>query len=66
MKQGSARTTDTGRKVEPSPKAVNVSAVAEIGVHQYRHNSINLYEGRGLKAPMAGTTVHHCGSQGKH
>lgn len=28
--------------------------------------SLPLYKGRGLEAPMVGTTVHKCGSQGRH
>lgn len=53
-------------KVEPKSNAVNPAAVAEIGVHQVRSTSLPLYEGRGLEAPMQGTTVHHSGSQGRH
>lgn len=66
MKQGQGRTTASGQKREPIAHAVNVAAVAEEGIHEARYNSLPLYEGRGLEAPMQGTTVHHCGSQGKH
>jgi hypothetical protein len=67
MKQGQAQTSRMGStKVEPSAKAVNIEHVAEMGIHQVRHTSVPMYEGRGLEAPMAGSEVHHCGSQGKH
>ena len=69
MKQGQATHSGSGStKVEPVSKAVNVSAVSEIGIHQRhvgRAQSTPLYEGRGLKAPMVGSTVHKSGSQGK-
>jgi hypothetical protein len=53
-------------KREPIAHAVSPAAVSEIGIHQVRGTSLPLYEGRGLEAPMVGTTVHECGSQGKH
>lgn len=66
MKQGQGRTTDSGQKREPISHAVSPAAVSEIGIHQVRGTSLPLYEGRGLEAPHAATTIHHCGSQGKH
>lgn len=67
MKQGQAQSSKMGStKVEPIPHAVNVAAVAEEGIQVLRHTSLPLYEGRGLEAPMVGTTIHHCGSQGRH
>ena len=67
MKQGQASTSSAAsQKREPIAHAVNVAAVSEIGIHQARSTSLPLYEGRGLEAPMQGTTIHHCGSQGKH
>jgi hypothetical protein len=67
MKQGRATTSVVGStKVEPNSKAVNVEAVAEIGLQYVRANSAPMYEGRGLEAPMAGCTTHVSGSQGKH
>lgn len=67
MKQGQASTSIVGStKVEPMSKAVNVAAVSELGIHESRHTSIPLYEGRGLEAPMVGTDIHECGSQGRH
>lgn len=67
MKQGQASTSGMGStKREPIAHAVSVPAVSEIGVHQVRHTSIPIYEGRGLEAPMQGTTSHPTGSQGKH
>jgi hypothetical protein len=53
-------------KREPIPHAVSVPAVSEIGIHQVRGTSLPLYEGRGLEAPMAGSTTYESGSQGKH
>lgn len=67
MKQGTASTSKMGStKIEPRSQAVNPAAVADIGIHNVRTKSIPMYEGRGLKAPMVGTTTHHCGSQGRH
>jgi len=67
VKQGQATTSSVAStKREPIAHAVNPAAVAEIGIHEARVTSLPLYEGRGLEAPMQGTTIHHCGSQGKH
>jgi hypothetical protein len=55
-----------GKKREPIAHAVSPAAVSEIGIHQTRATSLPLYEGRGLEAPMQGTTIHETGSQGKH
>ena len=66
MKQGTANNTNSGQKREPIAHAVSPAAVSEIGIQQVRNTSIPLYKGRGLEAPMQGTTIHHCGSQGKH
>ena len=67
MKQGQASTSGAGsQKREPIAHAVSPAAVSEIGTQVVRHTSLPLYEGRGLEAPMQGTTIHHCGSQGRH
>lgn len=67
MKQGRAQSSQVGdTKREPIAHAVNPAAVSEIGIHQARSNSLPLYEGRGIEAPMQGTTNHPTGSQGKH
>lgn len=67
MTQGRGMTSKMGStKVEPNSKAVNVEAVAEIGIHEVRAKSAPMYEGRGLEAPKVGTTIHNNGSQGKH
>lgn len=76
MKQGRASTTTMGStKVEPNSHAVPPAYPARLGTMQGNHameggtvrvQHILMYEGRGLKAPMAGTTSHPCGSQGKH
>lgn len=66
MKQGSA--THDGRastKVEPKSMGMNPAGVSQFGeALGYRGESV--HEGRGLKAPMASSTIHHGGSQGKH
>lgn len=66
MKQGQGTTSASGQKREPISHAVSPAAASEIGVQQVRTTSLPLYEGRGLEAPMQGTTIHHTGSQGKH
>jgi hypothetical protein len=66
MKQGNGNSTNSGQKREPIAHAVSPAAVSEIGIHQVRANSLPLYEGRGLEAPMQGQTNHPTGSQGKH
>ena len=53
-------------KTEPIPHKVNVTTVADIGLQQRYakgNGPMPLYEGRGLKAPMVGTTVYKKGSQ---
>lgn len=66
MKQGTGNSTNSAQKREPIAHAVSPAAVSEIGLQVVRSTSLPLYEGRGLEAPMQGTTIHHCGSQGKH
>lgn len=66
MKQGTVNSNMGDTKREPIAHAVNVAAVSEIGIHQVRSTSLPLYEGRGLEAPMQGTTTYQSGSQGKH
>jgi len=66
MKQGRAQVETTkGTKVEPNPHAVSPGGVDQLG-QAVAFKKENVYEGRGLKAPMKGTTQHHCGSQGKY
>ena len=67
MKQGQATHSGSGStKVEPTPKAVDPGAVSRMGIHPSPAEPKALYEGRGLEAPMVGTTIHHRGSQGHH
>lgn len=76
MKQGQATHSGMGStKVEPRSEAVNPAYPASLGEMRGNHatdkgdlpyKSVPMYEGRGLSAPMVGTTQHHCGSQGKH
>ena len=76
MKQGRASHSGSGAtKVEPRPQAMNPAGVAQIGIMLGNHvtdggpasnPAVSIHAGRGLKAPMVGSTSHHCGSQGKH
>lgn len=70
MTQGRATTSRSGStKTEPVSRAVSPIAVADIGLKQRYapgNGPVPLYQGRGLKAPMVGTTTHKAGSQGTH
>lgn len=65
MKQGTASHSGSGStKSEPISHAVNPGAVSQIGLATGRMADVKpLYEGRGLKAPMVGTSHHKAGSQ---
>jgi hypothetical protein len=67
MKQGRSITHIAANKVEPNSRAIDPGAVSELGIHQVHVRSIPpLDAGRGYKAPMVSSSIHHCGSQGKH
>lgn len=67
MKQGSGHSSSGDRKREPISHAVSPAAAGQIGVAQaYPRATAQLYEGRGIEAPKATSTTHHCGSQGRH
>ena len=66
MKQGTGNSRSGATKVEPTPKAVSPGAVGNIGIQNVRYRSQQLYEGKGYRAPMASTSHHKSGSQGKH
>lgn len=66
MKQGTGKNTMSGQKREPISKAINPGAVSQIGIHEVNLRKEPMVTGRGYKAPMASTTVHHRGTQGKH
>lgn len=68
MKQGKATSNMMGStKTEPVSRAVSPGAVSRIGTAQSTQTKPEqMYEGRGLKAPMVSTTSHKAGSQGKH
>ena len=53
-------------KQEPKPRAVSPAAVSELGVHQVRTRPVQMYEGKGYKAPPIASSIHKSGSQGKH
>jgi hypothetical protein len=67
VKQGRANTKNVQHSEYNIPRsnAVDPGRVDQIGqaVHFIK---TDLYKGRGYEAPMKGTEVHHCGSQGKH
>lgn len=72
MKQGKASHSGMGStKIEPRSHAVPPAYPARLGTMQGNHSDsgthrvqkIPMYAGRGLKAPMVGTTIHKKGSQ---
>lgn len=74
MKQGRASIdVRAGTKVEPRSRAVNPGYAGTIGTMLGAHADEGdmrpkvpqMYEGRGLSAPMVGCTTHKAGSQGK-
>lgn len=65
MKQGRASHIVSEGKTEPKAHAVSPAGVDQLGqATSFKKETV--YEGRGLEAPMKGTQIHHCGSQGKH
>lgn len=75
MKQGQASHSGSGStKSEPVSRAVSPGAVSRMGNMIGNHSeegTVNvpkekLFEGRGLKAPMAKSTTHKGGSQGSY
>lgn len=66
MKQGTGKTIVGGGKVEPQSTGVNPGAVGNIGIQSVHVKSQPMYQGRGLQAPMVGSSTHKSGSQGKH
>lgn len=65
MKQGRATTSIVGStKTEPVSKVVNPGAVSRLGTMVAPGTKPEqMYEGRGLKAPMAKQTTYPKGSQ---
>lgn len=71
MKQGTANHTSSGQKREPISHTVSPTAVSRLGNHignmtdcgPVRVTHVPLYTGRGIQAPMVGTTIHKKGSQ---
>lgn len=65
MKQGRATTSMVGStKTEPVSKAVNPGAVSRMGnMVAPGTKPEQMYEGRGLKAPMKSVTTYPKGSQ---
>lgn len=76
MKQGRASSSKMGStKIEPRSHAVPPAYAGRIGLQQGNHatdkgtirtQSIPMYEGRGISAPMKSSTSHKSGSQGKY
>jgi len=65
MKQGTGKSSGAGRKVEPKSRAPNVKKIADMGIHQIRTRPYS-NPGEGYKAPMAKSSTHKSGTQGKH
>lgn len=75
MKQGQAgHDVMSGTKVEPRSHAISPAYTNQMGVAYGTHltdgrevggGQSPMTTGPGLRAPMVGTTQHHCGSQGK-
>ena len=66
MKQGTGVTSMSARKVEPTPHAISVAAVSDLGAHQTRTKSVELYKGRGFNAPGIKSSSSNNGSQGTY
>jgi hypothetical protein len=68
MKQGQAQSSMVGStKVEPMSKAVNPHYPGDLGMQVVRTGGPQqMYEGRGLEAPMKSQATHKGGSQGKY
>ena len=64
MRQGSGKTTIAG-KSSSSGQNFTPEYAASLGTHQVRTRPIQVYEGRGIEAPRATTTVHKSGSQSR-
>lgn len=65
MKQGQGVTV-TSMKVEPTPRAVNLGGVSELGESVYQ-NPDPLFDVRGFSAPRpVKKTTSNSGSQGEH
>lgn len=52
-------------KREPIAHAVDPGAVSQLGTQTGRPKE-DIYQGRGYEAPKNTSTIHDCGSQGKH
>jgi hypothetical protein len=67
MKQGSGKSMASGQKHEPKSAAVSVDRAANIGLQQVRtRQPAPMFKSEGYKAPMAASSSHKSGSQGKH
>jgi hypothetical protein len=65
MKQGRASVdVRAGTKTEPKAHAVSPAVPAQMGM-SVQYKKTPMYEGRGLEAPKAASTVHKSGSQGR-
>lgn len=67
-KQGQATHSGMGStKTEPRSMAVNPGAVSRMGIEPGPLTTPKqMYEGRGLEAPMKSESTHKSGSQGKY
>lgn len=65
MRQGIGKTTMSGGKTDHAPDKVSETAASQIG-EAVAYRAPTLYEGKGVMAPKAESTIHHGGSQGRH
>lgn len=65
MKQGTGHNVKAGAKVEPKSRAPSLDRVANMGLQVVRTRQ-PAGAGPGYKAPMAGSSTHKSGSQGRH
>lgn len=75
MKQGTGHSSNSGRKTDPAPKAVNPGGAGNLGLAQGNHASDGgtfppritpLYGDRGYEAPPIANTSRKSGSQGSY
>lgn len=55
----------SGGKTDPRSNRVSETAVSQLG-ESVAYKAPMLYEGKGVEAPKASSTIHHGGTQGRH
>lgn len=67
MKQGTGNSRMGSTKMEPRPRAIAPKVAGSIGQQKIGHSNVPQdATGRGYKAPMASSSTHKSGSQGRH